>query len=58
MTYLFTCKACSIEFEVVAPHTELDNIKQCPHCNSENIERVYSPTISVWKCDGNYGKTK
>lgn len=55
MRYIFNCDKCGLVY-LALPYTEVGNVKECPQCDSKNIERVYSPTASVWNCGGNCGK--
>lgn len=55
MIYRFTCKNCG-EIELNIKVAELPNAK-CPHCQSTNIERKWDSIMSVWKCEGNFGKS-
>lgn len=38
-TYDYKCKDCESEFEVVCKISEMNDVKVCPECTSENTER-------------------
>lgn len=55
MTYPFNCKICGeIELELKPSQIPL---KECPICGCKEIERIFQPIQSLWKCSGAYSKS-
>lgn len=55
MTYLFKCKKCSSEFEIVASiAVMLSLVAQCPSCGSLEASRVYTAPHVQFKGKGFY----
>jgi len=53
MYYKYYCNKCEKEVEVKMSYKDLP-LKNCPECNSEDVERVYSSVGQVWKTSGSY----
>ena len=59
MTYVYRCKKCKREFEIVASFsTILSFKKQCPHCNSKKVERKFVPIDFILKGKDFYKNNK
>ena len=50
---------CSQHGEIIinVPMKEVKEKMPCPLCD-KNMERIYSPTTSIWKTSGNYNATR
>ena len=55
MIYLFHCKNCNKDIELNIKADDLPKAK-CNLCQSTNINRIWSPTNSVWKTPDAYSK--
>lgn len=53
MTYPYKCPNCG-DFTVERRMSD-DPLKDCPTCQAP-VQRIYTPTISIAKCDGFHGK--
>lgn len=54
--YIYACKEHG-EIEVNKKMSEATNNEYCPFCNEE-MERVFFSAPSIWKTDGNFGRSK
>jgi ribosomal protein L37AE/L43A len=55
MDYKFNCKTHG-EIIISCSMKDVKDRMICPECGEES-ERIYSPTASVWKCEGSFGKS-
>lgn len=55
MEYTYECKKCG-EFTVEQSMKD-EPLKKCPKCG-QDVNKVFRPTLSIWKCDGAFGKAK
>lgn len=55
MIKAYTCPNCG-EFDIDRKLSE-GKLRECPHCG-EKVKRVWTPTLSIWKADGAFGKSK
>jgi len=59
MTYVYQCKKCKKEFELVAGFlTILSLEKQCPHCGSKKVARKFVPIDFILKGNDFYRNNK
>jgi len=50
MTYIYQCKKCNREFEIVADFSTILSIKkECPHCGSKKVGRKFVPINFILK---------
>lgn len=54
MIKAYKCPICG-EFDIDRKLSE-GELENCPSCGEE-VKRVWSPTISIWKTDGAFGKS-
>ena len=40
--YEYQCKNCEKKFETLASFRELDDLVECPHCGSQETDRLLS----------------
>ena len=52
MTYTFNCANCG-EIELKLKPSQIP-LKNCLKCDCEDIERVFAPTPTIYKCGGFY----
>jgi putative FmdB family regulatory protein len=52
-SYTYECPECKEKFVVYSGMNEKHS-KECPKCKVES-KRIYSPTTSIWKCEGSCG---
>lgn len=56
-TYECTNKECRYQFELIQSISEPHDFANCPKC-SIKAKRIFSPILSMWKCNGAFGKNK
>ncbi|MCX7725011.1 MAG: zinc ribbon domain-containing protein [Thermodesulfovibrio sp.] len=44
--YEYKCKKCERTFQVLKPVSKRDDTEKCPHCGSNESERLISPFMS------------
>ena len=50
MTYVYQCKKCKRNFEIVADFTTILLLKKkCPHCGSKKVGRKFVPINFILK---------
>ena len=55
MQYVFKCRDCEKEFEIVASFSTIMGLTtNCPVCKSKNIKRIYTPLNFILRDKGFY----
>ena len=55
MSYIFKCKKCQTEFEIVANFITITTIHpNCPSCYSKEVSRKYTPLNIIFNGKGFY----
>ncbi|MBM3745125.1 MAG: zinc ribbon domain-containing protein [Acidobacteria bacterium] len=56
--YEYRCKECGKRFELIRRFQDADGDLDCPHCQSEQVERQISSFISRFGLGANCGSTR
>jgi len=57
MIYEYRCKKCEHTFEISCKLADIDVIRPCPECQSEETERYFSSMPSMAPCERLMGRT-